>query len=73
MEFETNNLTLKKLRIIKDVEQTELAKILKIAPSTYSKKELGQRKFDIEEFKKLSDFFKLSMEEMYIILENTKK
>ncbi|MEN8908113.1 MAG: helix-turn-helix transcriptional regulator [Clostridiales bacterium] len=70
MVFNPSDWTLKQLRNYRGLEQKNIADELEISPSAYSKKELGQRKFDIDEFKKLCEIFKSSMEDMYIIINN---
>lgn len=56
---------LKKLREKQNIKQSEMAKILGISDSNYFKKESGMVKFSLIEAKKISDFFKVSIEDIF--------
>lgn len=43
-----------------------MAKFLNVTVSAYSRKENGQRSFTIDEAVKLSKFFKISIEELFL-------
>jgi transcriptional regulator with XRE-family HTH domain len=50
-------LRLKELRSKKEISQRDLAKLLKLSPSTIAMYETGQREPDAETLKKIADFF----------------
>lgn len=56
---------LKNIRKEKSIKQSEMAKILGISDSNYFKKECGMVKFSLIEAKKISDFFKIPIEEIF--------
>lgn len=56
---------LKDLREEKGIKQEELAKLLRVSPASYSKKEAGQVKFSLYEAKEISNYFKLSIDEIF--------
>lgn len=63
------SLNLKRLRKIKNVSKSELARLLNIAPSAYSayengKIEIGDREPNLKNLIKLADFFKVSVDEL---------
>lgn len=44
----------------------QMASLLGITPQAYHQKEFGKRPFNINEMFKISDFFKLSIEEIFL-------
>lgn len=56
---------LKVLRAMKEVKQEEVAEMLGITLTTYSKKENGKSDFTISEAKKLATFFDCTIEEIF--------
>lgn len=46
--------------------QEEIAQVLGISLATYGQKERGERDFKLEEMFKLSDFFDLPMEKIFL-------
>ena len=56
---------LKVLRAMKEVKQEEVAEMLGITVTTYSKKENGKSDFTISEAKKLATFFDCTIEEIF--------
>ncbi|AEE91169.1 Helix-turn-helix domain protein [Tepidanaerobacter acetatoxydans Re1] len=56
------NDRIRKLRNDKGLSQRELAKMLKISPSTIAMYELGKREPDIAMFQRLADFFNVPVE-----------
>lgn len=63
-------MKLKELRKEKGLKQTELAKILNMAQTTYAGYELEQRTPDIEFLKKIADFYGVSLD--YLCEHETK-
>ncbi|GAA0076147.1 hypothetical protein UT300005_05250 [Clostridium sp. CTA-5] len=59
------NKTLKAYRMLKGIKQEEVAEILGISLTTYSKKETGKTQFSLEEAKKMSDYFNISIEQLF--------
>ena len=64
------NIELKKLRLKNYKTQKDMAKILKLEVSTYTKKENGQIPFSIKEVSTLKDVFKLNDSEVVAIFLN---
>lgn len=64
---------LKELREGHKKEQKELAEYLGISAPNYSKKEAGQVRFSLLEAKKLSEFFGLSIDEIFFNDEVSKQ
>ncbi|WP_039242479.1 helix-turn-helix transcriptional regulator [Clostridium botulinum] len=59
--------TLKALRELHCLTQTDVAEILGISLHSYCNKENGKLQFTLKEAKKLSDLFKLSIEEIFFV------
>lgn len=57
--------TLKFYRRKNRITQAEIAKILGIDQSSYSRKEKGDAQFTIAEAKKLSEILKMSIEDLF--------
>lgn len=57
-------MKIKDYRIAKGFTQCEMAKLLNISQKTYSAKEIGKRKFTIEELKKIKNILQVSYEEL---------
>ena len=55
-------MKLKELRKQKNLTQTEIAKILNMAQTTYAGYELGQREPTIDTLKKIADFYNVSLD-----------
>lgn len=51
---------IKELRIDKDVKQEEIAKIIGVGQSYYSKQERGDKPFQIEQIIKIAKYYKVS-------------
>ena len=64
------NLQLKKLRLENDKTQKDIAQILNLEVSTYTKKENGQIPFSIKEVSTLREVFKLNDSEVVSIFLN---
>lgn len=56
---------MKAYRTIKGIKQTELADLLEISITTYRNKESGKTEFTIGEAKKIADFFKESIDDIF--------
>ena len=57
---------LKKLRINKKITLLQMSKLLGYnSPNAYSRKEKGERKFTLNEARKISVFFNQSIEEIF--------
>lgn len=57
---------LKKLRTNKKITLLQMSKLLGYnSPNAYSRKEKGERKFTLDEAKKISRLFNLSIEEIF--------
>ncbi|MBO3444840.1 helix-turn-helix transcriptional regulator [Clostridium sp. CCUG 7971] len=56
---------LKAARELKNVKQSEVAEFLEISPNTYWNKENGKTEFTISEAKKLSEYFDISVMELF--------
>jgi len=57
---------LKKIREKNNITQEEMAKLLGYKhKSAYGKLEKGERKISLEQAKKISDFFKMKIEEIF--------
>lgn len=54
-------------RTMKELKQEDLAEILGITLGTYSLKESGKSKFTLLEAKMLSDFFGVTIEELFFM------
>lgn len=64
-----------KIKIMREnagIEQKTMAEMLKISPANYCKKENGIIKFSLVEAKKLADFFKKNIEEIFFAEEVSK-
>lgn len=62
---------LKKLRTNKKITLLQMSKLLGYnSPNAYSRKEKGERKFTLDEAKKISRLFNLSIEEIFLILNS---
>ena len=72
-EYKVSELTIKDLRVLNEKKQQDISKMLEISDTGYRKKEQGISPITVQEGKKLMDFYNLSFEEMYKIVENTKK
>ncbi|MBE6089888.1 MAG: helix-turn-helix transcriptional regulator [Clostridium beijerinckii] len=59
------NKTLKAYRILKGVKQEDIAEILGITLTTYSKKETGKTQFSLQEAKKISDYLNVPIEQLF--------
>lgn len=55
-------MILKKLRIEKGKTQQELAKVLNVTQSTYNYYEVGKTQPNIEQLKKIADYFEISID-----------
>lgn len=64
---------LKELREKHNKEQRELAEYLEISAPNYSKKEAGQVRFSLIEAKKLSEYFNLTIDEIFFNDEVSKQ
>ncbi len=60
----TNKVKL--LRIKSGMKQKDVAKILGLKPSTYSSKEVGDRRFNIYEAIKLSELFDCDIKDIFL-------
>lgn len=58
-------LKLKSLLIINEIGQRELADILKLSVTTINNKINGKTEFTLSEAKKVSSYFKMSIEEIF--------
>lgn len=56
---------LKTIRENQNIKQDEMAKYLGVSPSTYFKKESGYSRFSLIEAKKIADYFKMTIEEIF--------
>jgi transcriptional regulator with XRE-family HTH domain len=63
-------LSLKKLRLLKELDQKTVATHIGLSQSGYTKKEKKEREFSASELKKLADLFEKSLDDMYIIITN---
>ena len=63
-------MRLKELRKQKNLTQTEIAKILNMAQTTYAGYELGQREPTIDTLKKIANFYNVSLD--YLCEHETK-
>ena len=61
-------MRLRELRESKNLSQADIAKILKVKQSTYSRYENGERNIDIETLTKLANFYGVSLD--YIVKRN---
>lgn len=59
------NLKLKSLRVGKNLTQKDMALILKISVNAYNRKELGLRKFTLEEANKICSLFSEKYENIF--------
>ncbi|WP_026889561.1 helix-turn-helix transcriptional regulator [Clostridium beijerinckii] len=59
------NKTLKAYRMLKGVKQEDIAEILGITLTTYSKKETGKTQFSLHEAKKISDYLNVPIEQLF--------
>ena len=57
-------MDIKKLRKEKGLSQEDIAKVLGVSQACYSYKEVGKRKFNIEELKALKKILEVSYEEL---------
>ena len=57
-------MNIKEYRIKSGYTQSEVANVLNIKQSSYSRKELGKRAFTTDEIKILKELFKVSYEEL---------
>ena len=60
-------LKLKTKRIEKGISSSEMARILKMSKSSYSKKENGKIRFSLEEAELISQFFKEQIEDLFFL------
>lgn len=54
----------KKIREEKELTQGEMGEILEITQKGYQKKELGERKFALEDLERLLEHFKISLSDL---------
>ena len=64
---------LKAYRQLKNVKQSDLAKLLGISLNSYNFKENGKQQFTLEEAKKISDFFNTTIEDIFFTNEVNEK
>lgn len=57
---------MKTLRSKNNIKQKTIAKVLNMTAAAYSRKENGQRNFTIDEAGKLAEFFKISIEKLFL-------
>ena len=57
-------MNIKEYRVKSGYTQSEVANVLNIKQSSYSRKELGKRAFTTDEIKILKELFKVSYEEL---------
>ena len=60
------NYKLKYLRIKNNITEKELAYMLHMSVSAYSRKEIGSRSFTIREAGKLARFFNTTIEDIFL-------
>lgn len=58
-------LRVKMIREEREVQQKDMAELLKITPATYSKKENGDLRFSLIEAQKIAEFFGKQVEEIF--------
>lgn len=63
------NKKLKIYRTMKSINQSELAKVIGVTLSTYSKKETGKAVFTLIEAKQLAEYFETTIEELFFKCE----
>lgn len=63
------NKKLKVYRTMNGINQEELAKMIDVTLSTYSKKETGKAAFTLEEARKLAEYFNTNIEELFFDFE----
>ncbi|EPY2285862.1 helix-turn-helix transcriptional regulator [Clostridium sporogenes] len=56
---------LKGLRAQNNLTQQDMAKLIDTSIQTYNRKELGKREFNLTEAKKIADYFKKSVDEIF--------
>lgn len=61
---------IRNLREDRDLSQKEMAKILKVAQTTYSDYELGKINIPIETLKKLAEFYETSVDYLLELTDN---
>lgn len=54
------------LRKERGVTQREIAQMIKVSIKTYSKKELGKSEFTMNEMFEISNYFKLTIEDIFL-------
>lgn len=68
-----NDLTLKELRIKRNIQKKYVCDKLKISPQGYTPKEEGKREFTVSELEALCDIFKKSEKDMIRIIKNSEE
>ena len=61
------NYKLKSLRVERNLTQESISEIIGIHEATYNRKEQGINNFTLNEAKKISDLFNLSIEDIFFI------
>ncbi|APH24814.1 helix-turn-helix domain-containing protein [Clostridium botulinum] len=56
---------LKGLRAQNNLTQQDMAELIDTSIQTYNRKELGKREFNLTEAKKIADYFKKSVDEIF--------
>lgn len=65
MTISREHRRLKAYRVLHNVKQEELAKLLNIGQNTYSFKENGKKEFTLEESGKIADYFKTTVDDIF--------
>lgn len=61
----TKREKIKELRVKNNKKSKEIAELLNIDVTTYSKKEAGERKISLKEAKVLADYYNTSIEDLF--------
>ena len=56
------NLRLRELRIVRNIKQQELARVIGCSPGAYSKYDLGDREPSIDILSKIADYYEVSLD-----------
>ncbi|MFI3211483.1 MAG: helix-turn-helix transcriptional regulator [Peptostreptococcaceae bacterium] len=66
-----NSDLIKQLRTEKEINQKQMAILLNMPKTTYSSKEIGTRKFTVQEAIKLCDILECDIKDIFLIKKNS--
>jgi DNA-binding XRE family transcriptional regulator len=65
------NNTLKQLRKERNLRQIDVANVIGMKKTTYASKEIGKRRFTLEEADALAEYFNVDLREVFLIKKSS--